>query len=377
MPISSETVSPDEVSAFQEAFQNWNAGNQSLAIDRIRPHAESGRVWAMALLSWLLMQQGAGGLGESARWAVRAAHAGHPWQTWQVFNNLLGNLPSSPDLAGDLEGLLAVMPSVTGIDIVGQAWNAQAQGQPALAMKLLNYVVPPTPETIDPRLQFLSDRAGGALTEIERSRENIRVLAAEVDAISEEARQQIARASDDLKTSAGQAKLLVTTVSSDATNSLFKADAQRNARESKGAWITGLAVLASAALVAILPVILHYLQIGYKYSGIEQLGIHLVSTAALASFAGVLLARARSRDQAAQRANDLSTAMGTMISYSNQISDPVEKQRFMMMMGQVVLQSHLASNSNSKATSDDSLSGMLALASLIKPAAGQGANAAS
>ena len=130
----------------------------------------------------------------------------------------------------------------------------------------------------------------------------------------------------------------------------------------------GLAVLGAAALVAVLPVVLHYLNVGADYSPLEQIGLHLVSTAALATFAGVLLARARSRDQAAQRANDLSTAMGTMISYSNQISDPAEKQRFMTMMGQVVLQAHLTAGPKS-AVKDDQVSGMIALANLVKPTA--------
>jgi hypothetical protein len=58
--------------------------------------------------------------------------------------------------------------------------------------------------------------------------------------------------------------------------------------------------------------------------------------------------------------------MGTMISYSNQISDPAEKQRFMMMMGQVVLQAHLTSGP-SHGVKDDQVSGMVTLANLIKP----------
>jgi protein-S-isoprenylcysteine O-methyltransferase Ste14 len=141
----------------------------------------------------------------------------------------------------------------------------------------------------------------------------------------------------DLETKAKQAELLVATVLSDATNALFKADAQRNAKESRFAWVAELVVLGLAAVVALLPVTFHYLRWGPKYSTVEQIGLHLAFTAALATFAGVLLARARSRDHAAQRANDLSTATGTMISYSNQIFDPAEQQRFMTTMGQLVL----------------------------------------
>ena len=59
--------------------------------------------------------------------------------------------------------------------------------------------------------------------------------------------------------------------------------------------------------------------------------------------------------------------MGTMISYSNQISNPVEKERFMMTMGQVVMQAHLSSGSGSKPT-EDSLPGILALGNALRAA---------
>lgn len=57
--------------------------------------------------------------------------------------------------------------------------------------------------------------------------------------------------------------------------------------------------------------------------------------------------------------------MGTMIAYSNQIGDPTEKQRFMTTMGQLVLQAHLTTGAKG-GSGEESLSGMLTLASLIK-----------
>lgn len=119
-------------------------------------------------------------------------------------------------------------------------------------------------------------------------------------------------------------------------------------------------------MIAVLPLLVHYVGLGPDYDTGSLVGAHLASTLALASFAGVLLARARSRDHSTQRNYDLETAMGTMVSYSNQITDPAERQKFLMLMGQLVLQAHLSSGQTH--SSEESLAGLLALANLIKPA---------
>jgi len=58
--------------------------------------------------------------------------------------------------------------------------------------------------------------------------------------------------------------------------------------------------------------------------------------------------------------------MGTMISYSNQIRDEDERERFMLAMGQLVLQAHLSSSSNAAASTEESLTGIAALLSVMK-----------
>lgn len=369
-PISPmPTPDPADVATVQQVQQYWNSGNQAAAVDALRPHAQSGHEWATALLAWLLMQQGPPGLEESVKWATVAAQSGNAAPLVHTTNNLLAHLPSNPQLAQYVPELLALgLPSASGIDLVGQGWNLISQGQAQLGLQLMCVPVPAQLPVTEPQLNLLVKHARTRTREVDEAAAAARRSAIDVEAVASEAKSAIEKARDDLETSAKQAGLLVTAASSDATNSLFKADAKRNARESRGAWTAGLVVLGAAAVVAVLPVLLHYLGVGSQYSALEQIGLHLVSTAALATFAGVLLARARARDQAAQRANDLSTAMGTMISYSNQISDPAEKQRFMTMMGQVVLQAHLTSGTGHGAK-DDSVSGMIALANLIKPSA--------
>ena len=330
----------------------------------LRPRAEAGAAWAAAFMSWLLIQQGQPGMSESVNWAIRAAELGAPWQTVQTFNNVVGNVAAYPQLTERLPELLQwAAPWTGGIDVIGQGWNLLAQGQPELALRIMA-VSSPWPLS-EPQLKSLGEQGRARIGELDGLLTTARQTRETFETTATESNEAITKARDDLTTSAKQAGLLVTTVLSDATNTLYKADATRNEKESKGAWGWGLVVLGIAALVAVLPVVLHYLNWGPSYSTAQVIGVHLASTAALGTFSGVLLARARSRDRAAQRSHDLSTAMGTMISYSNQISNPVEKERFMMSMGQVVLQAHLSSGSGSK-PADDSLPGMLALVNALK-----------
>lgn len=354
----------EDVFVLQQASQQWNAGNQAGALDVLRPRADANAPWAAALMAWLYVQQGIPGFPESVHWAIRAAELGAPWQTIQTFNNVIGNIPSVPHLAERLPELLQwAAPWTGGIDLVGQGWNLVAQGQPELAMRIMT--TPPPGPLSEPQLNALADQARARISELDGLLSTARKMRDDFDVHVTQSSTSIEEAKNDLTTSAKQAGLLVSTVLSDATNTLYKDDATRNERESKGAWISGLFILGLAALAAVLPVGMHYLGLGPDYSRGEVIAVHLASTAALGSFAGVLLARARSRDHAAQRAHDLSTAMGTMISYSNQISNPVEKERFMMTMGQVVMQAHLSSGSGPK-SSEDSLPGILALGNALR-----------
>jgi len=367
-------VDPSDAALLQQVQQIWNSSNQVAALDMLRPRADANQPWAAALMAWLHLQQGIAGVTESVGWAIRAAELGAPWQAAQTFNNVVGNLGSLPHLAERLPELLQwAAPWMGGIDLVGQGWNLVAQGQPDVALRIMMTSAPwPLSE---PQLAAIGEQGRLRVSELDGLLVTARDRQNEFDRHVAESSAAIGKTTDDLTTNAKQAGLLVTTVLSDATNTLYKDDATRNEKESKGAWISGLVVLGLAAFAAVLPVGMHYLGLGPDYSRGEVIAVHLASTAALGTFAGVLLARARSRDRAAQRAHDLSTAMGTMISYSNQISNPVEKERFMMTMGQVVMQAHLSSGSGSKPT-EDSLPGILALGNALRATSPSGPAAA-
>lgn len=363
---ASDNISPDAVEVIQAAFQEWQSGNQPAALARVRERADKDEIWAVVFMVWLYVQQGIPGFGEAIPYARRALALGAPWAVTTLVNNIFPNLQNAPQLFEPATELLTMAyPSPPlGIDPLGHAWNLLAQGRPADAMKLMSIPVMPPPLATWEGLLAHAREQDQTVTEIAAS---LAGRAQEFDATANESIDAIAKARADVETAASQAGLLFSSLNAAAVNSLFDAEADRNASESRTSWRWGIAVLAAAACIAILPLVLHYLDQGPDYSSGALLGAHAGSTAALGAVAGVLLSRARARDHARQRARDLSTAMGTMISYSNQIQDEAEKQRFMLTMGQLVLQAHLHGDTSASGR-EDSLTGLAALLSVMRQA---------
>lgn len=346
----------------QAVFQDWNAGNQESALARIRNEADRGEPWAVGLTVWLLMQQGVSGFEKAVPYARQAQILGMPWAAANLFNNMIANAQSVPHLMEPALALLSPGPIFgSGIDPVGQGWNMLGQNRADIAVRLMGTTAkfPTSPESWE-ALMATARSQSKELSEIVTS---ARSLDAHVHLVSQQSIEAITKNREDLETKARQAGLLVSSVNSEAVNTLFDADAERNAGESRTSWRWGIGVLIIAAAVAVLPLVLHYFGEGPEYSSAGLLGAHAASTAALGAVAGVLLGRARGRDRAHQRARDISTAMGTMIAYSNQIQDEAEKQRFMLTMGQLVLQAHLQGDSSPK---EESLAGLAALLSVMR-----------
>lgn len=371
MPVLDlDEPSDDDVSTAQQVFTAWQNGSQGEAIEKLRPLADAGRPWALSFISWLYMQRGAPEITNGVPYAKRAAELGMHWPSVHMFNGLVGNagsLPDALDMALDL--ITPATPWVSGIDTIGQGWNLISQGRAAEGVRLmgLRNAFPAT----DQEWSALTKTARAQLGEISASLSSAKSAEEKVGAAATLHLKAMEDVRADLETSAKQAKLLVTTVTSESTEARFQADASRNQEESKAAWGWGLVVLAAAATVAVAPLAMHYLGLGPDYSTGALLGAHAGSTAALATVAGVLLARARSRDLARQRANDLSIAIGTMITYSDQISDDAERQRFMTTMGQLVLQAHLTTGPQGH-QAEESLTGLIALANVMKPGSSGG-----
>lgn len=364
MTLELPEPTPDDVALVQQVFQLWQQGNQPQALQTLEPKLASEEAWAQGFAAWLYMQQGLGAYDQAARYALQAARAGLPWVAFHLFNNMIGNLSNAPHLLPSaLQLARSSVPWASGIDPVGQGWSLISQGRPEDGLRLIMLRMPSPlyPDAWD----AITANAEAKLAELNATVTTANEQKAHFERVASEGLDVIRSSADEIKTSAGQANLLITTIVSDSATTLYKVAAERSEKESKAAWTWGLRVLGGAAIVAVLPLIIHYLGFGPHYDTGALVGAHLASTLALASFAGVLLARARSRDLSTQRNYDLETAMGTMVSYSAQISDPVEKQKFLMLMGQLVLQAHLSSGQSH--ASEESLAGLLALANLIKP----------
>jgi GTP-sensing pleiotropic transcriptional regulator CodY len=122
----------------------------------------------------------------------------------------------------------------------------------------------------------------------------------------------------------------------------FQKQAERYEKESRRFWIAGLVTLVGAACVALLPLILNYVNHRHHaLDGQNSVSAHLGVALAFAAVSGVLLARARNRDRNRQRNRDLSVALITMFAYSEQIANEQEKERFKHDMGRLVLEAFL------------------------------------
>ena len=365
-PSMADTLTSDSAedapAIAQAVFQAWQQNNQQAAVDQLRPYADSGRPWAVSLLTFLYNQQGIPGFTQAVPYAKRAQALGMPWLAATLFNNLISNVPGNPNLLDPALELLEKGPILSpGIDPVAQAWNFLSQNRPDVAVRLLSASgpYPAAPEEWNALVQQARNRSNQLDTIITEAQSR----AQQVETVATESTDAIVHQREHLQTIAQQAELLVTDVSADAINTLYKADATRWSGESRTAWQWGIGILLAAALSAVLPVILHYADIGPKYSSTGLAAAHLAATAALATVAGVILARARGRDRAAQRSSNVSTAMATMIALSNQIANEDERQRFMVTMGQLVFQAHLQPDS---APPEQSLVGLATVLSAMR-----------
>jgi hypothetical protein len=143
----------------------------------------------------------------------------------------------------------------------------------------------------------------------------------------------------------------------------FQKQAERYEKESRRFWRAGLVTLIGAACVALLPLILNY--VNHQHHALDNqsnVSAHLGVALAFAAVSGVFLARARNRDRNRQRNRDLSVALVTMFAYSEQIANEQEKERFKHDMGRLVLEAFLRQEPPSEDRSNGVLSEVTARA---------------
>jgi hypothetical protein len=161
-----------------------------------------------------------------------------------------------------------------------------------------------------------------------------------------------------VETRTNQLETLIDQVTNAEAQSLFDSEATKYETEGRSLWRWGIGVLAVAAGLALLPILVYY---AGKITGADWfndqniVAAHFAPAVALGAVSGVLLARARGRDRARQRARDLSVALGTMFVYSGQIKDEGERQRFLHDMARAVLEAFLRQDAPSRESGSDSL----------------------
>ncbi|MFK4084158.1 hypothetical protein ACI2LF_08640 [Kribbella sp. NPDC020789] len=350
--VPTNQVHDRQVALLASTYTHWQRGETVQAMQALQKHIKDipDDLPMLILSLWLSVQAGQGGFPIGIELANVAIERGKPWLARNFVNSLLSNIIGTPDLIPQAIGLAKITNPYSGSapDLAGIAWSLIANGGHSEAALSILELAASESQPGDLALSQLNEYLRGSheiaqniATQGTETLANIRSLEAE------------------LETKAKQAEVLIESVASGTINSRFESDAQENKLQSDRAFKWGMIILAAASIFAVLPIALHYFNIGLKYNAVQVLGAHASATLALGAVAGVLLTRARHRDRARQRAADLSTAMGTIIVYSNQIQSVDERQRFMQAMGQLVLVAHLQADQSGTDQPTVSLSSVL------------------
>jgi hypothetical protein len=180
--------------------------------------------------------------------------------------------------------------------------------------------------------------AGGTVQRLQEVEQQIDEKQAAYQAASE----QLERIREGFETRESTLTKFLDDLTNVAAEVEFQKQAEGYERESKFFWTAGLVTLIAASCVAVLPLILNY--VNHQHHALEgqsNISAHLAVALAFAAVSGVFLARARNRDRNRQRNRDLSVALITMFAYSDQIANDEEKERFKHDMGRLVLEAFL------------------------------------
>lgn len=349
----SDVSVPEDRNLAAVAMQAWTQGQQDQAIATLRPQADGGYAWANALLAWFLHQRGEPGWREAIPYATRAVEMGRPWAA----NYVIGNMMNDASLRAQGAELMK-RAAVFGLpaDPIGWAQQALLQGDAATGTALLDAQWP-GPLSDPQGWQELVDAALQARRALQTLEKDARADKSRLDGQVAQAIEEISSHRTTIETQTSQLTTLLEQVTNAEAKSFFEEEAKANERESRVLWRWGVGVVAGAALLAITPLVLHYVGKGPDLTSTTLLTAHFAPTAALAGVSGVLLSRARGRDRTRQRARDLSVALGTMFVYAHQIADEGERQRFLHDMGRAVIESFLKQEGHER----DDTGGMLSL----------------
>jgi hypothetical protein len=339
--------------AISQALQLWSEGQQQPAVDAVRPAADADDPAALGLICWFMYQRGEPLWREGVPYAIAAVKKGMPW----VANYYLGNMQNDPALRNQLPDLLD-QPLQQGFqhDPVATAYNAFSNGDRPTAVRLVALARSPTAsptgwddfierarreyEALSLSTQAVSDRQETVLTALQELEDEARTRRSEVTTRTQQLLKLV-----DQTTNAG-------------AQSFFDTEATQNEKEARFLWRWSVGLLSGATLFAVAPITLYYVGLALDKNWLRDQNLvwaHFAPAVALGAVAGVLLARARGRDRARQRAKDLSVALGTMFVYSGQIADEEQKQTFLRDMGRTVIEAFLRQDSSAAENESTSL----------------------
>jgi hypothetical protein len=324
---------PEVSDLITSALQAWNNGQQQEAVNILRPQAEANERTAVLLLCWFLSQMGAPYYADGITFSRKAAELAMPQAGAYFFGNILSD-PSfraqAPELAQD--AILGGWP----LDPLPNALAALQQGDPATAVRLVEAAAVPRP--FPEGWENLFEQSRDDIEAIHRAAGDVRSRRDEATSAIEESQIAVENRAKSLLD-------LIERLTTGQPTAYFDEEATAYGGEAKVLWYGGLAVLSAAVLAAATPLVIYYVDRATGRTpwleGNHLVAAHTTFILALGAVAGVLLARARGRDRARQRARDLSVALQTMFAYSESISDPSERQLFIRESGRTVLEAFL------------------------------------
>lgn len=341
------TPSPDAGRTSQaiaaNAMQMWLSGRQSEAQELLRPLANSGEVLAASLMAWFLYQTGEPNWRSAIPYVERAVRGGNPLTLNYVLPNMMNDASLRPQAA---ELIKTALDFGLQADPVGYAQQFLQHGDIALAEQVLQTPASPYPATPEGwqdlvaqareyRNRLADDQRAG-----DEGRRHIDDLVAEVE-------REAADSTSRIKTQTGQLFTLIQAATNRQAEAIFEDEASSLRKEESWYWRAGIVIVSAAAVIAVLPLTLHYVGQGPQLTSAQLLAAHFTAAASFAAVSGVMLARARGRDRARQRARDLTLALSTMFAYAGQIQEEAERSRFTYEMGRVVIESFLRADASS------------------------------
>lgn len=350
------TPTPDSGHTIQEipaqALQMWTTGRQAEAMELLRPLANNGEVVASTLMAWFLQQTGEPGWRNAIPYVERAVRGGNTTAINYVIGNMMNDVALRPQAA---ELIRTALGFGLQLDPIGYAQQFVQSGNIALAAEVLQTPASPYPATPEGwqelvaqarvyRERLADDQSAG-----DEGRRRIEDLVAEVE-------REVTDSTGRIRTQTGQLFTLIQAATNRQAEAIFEDEASSLRKEESWYWRAGIAIVSAAAVIAVLPLMLHYFGHGPQLTSAQLLAAHFTAAGSFAVVSGVMLARARGRDRARQRARDLTLALSTMFAYAGQIQDEAERSRFTYEMGRVVIESFLRADASS---GSDESSGLL------------------